>query len=291
MAEFDPDKPPEEGNLTGETLPEFVQKQPWYFQTPGDAIGHQRIAPYAEQLHTNLSDYYHHGKGKKKEVVKWKPGCCHNCGAPGHSEYECPERPRKHNARVSGQGVVVKTTPESHALSFDAKHDTYAGYDANRWWNQVSGQFRYADQVRAKAAPNPQEETVIQAEYGNSGFRNRQDIAPYLQNLSKTSLSVPKDDDMWDKASGTEPPRKPPENASEARKREFFESKELMARSSELKEEFVEEKVPRSRYGDEEDRFVNGHSSVYGSYFADGRWGYACCHQFERDCFCTRPVC
>lgn len=35
-----------------------------------------------------------------------------------------------------------------------------------------------------------------------------------------------------------------------------------------------------------EDILDFGHKSVWGSYWTDGRWGYACCHQLERDAPC-----
>lgn len=43
-------------------------------------------------------------------------------------------------------------------------------------------------------------------------------------------------------------------------------------------------KIITSRYS--EDVFVNGHSSVFGSYWKDGKWGYACCKQFDKYCEC-----
>src|ERR1700738_1483362 len=33
--------------------------------------------------------------------------------------------------------------------------------------------------------------------------------------------------------------------------------------------------------------YVNNHVSVYGSWYRDGRWGYACCHQFHKNSYCT----
>src|SRR5579862_3042378 len=33
--------------------------------------------------------------------------------------------------------------------------------------------------------------------------------------------------------------------------------------------------------------YLNNHTSVYGSWFRNGRWGYACCHQFPRNSYCT----
>ena len=36
--------------------------------------------------------------------------------------------------------------------------------------------------------------------------------------------------------------------------------------------------------------YINNHTSVYGSWFKDGSWGYACCHQFHKNSYCTGSV-
>ncbi|XP_012938333.1 pre-mRNA-splicing factor SLU7, partial [Aplysia californica] len=41
----------------------------------------------------------------------------------------------------------------------------------------------------------------------------------------------------------------------------------------------------KSRY--EEDVYPNNHTSVWGSYWKDGRWGFACCHSFIKESYCT----
>ena len=41
----------------------------------------------------------------------------------------------------------------------------------------------------------------------------------------------------------------------------------------------------RSKY--EEDVYPLNHTSVWGSYWTDGKWGYACCHQVTRNAYCT----
>ena len=33
--------------------------------------------------------------------------------------------------------------------------------------------------------------------------------------------------------------------------------------------------------------FPNNHTTVWGSYWEDGRWGFACCHQFIKAAYCT----
>ncbi|KAJ2372002.1 mRNA splicing protein, partial [Coemansia sp. RSA 2607] len=44
----------------------------------------------------------------------------------------------------------------------------------------------------------------------------------------------------------------------------------------------------RSRY--REDVYPMNHSTVYGSWWSDGQWGYACCHQLPRNAYCTASV-
>lgn len=39
-----------------------------------------------------------------------------------------------------------------------------------------------------------------------------------------------------------------------------------------------EKEVVRSKY--EEDIYINNHTSVWGSYWQEGKWGYKCCHSF-----------
>jgi pre-mRNA-processing factor SLU7 len=41
----------------------------------------------------------------------------------------------------------------------------------------------------------------------------------------------------------------------------------------------------RSRY--EEDVLLNNHTTVWGSYWADGTWGFACCHSTIKGSYCT----
>mmetsp|Transcript_1297 Transcript_1297/g.2135 ORF Transcript_1297/g.2135 Transcript_1297/m.2135 type:complete len:552 (+) Transcript_1297:89-1744(+) len=43
--------------------------------------------------------------------------------------------------------------------------------------------------------------------------------------------------------------------------------------------------LAESKY--QEDVYETNHSSVWGSFYSDGRWGYACCHQLHRNAYCT----
>lgn len=41
----------------------------------------------------------------------------------------------------------------------------------------------------------------------------------------------------------------------------------------------------KSRY--DEDVYPGNHSSVWGSYWEDGKWGFACCHSFVKQSYCV----
>lgn len=47
----------------------------------------------------------------------------------------------------------------------------------------------------------------------------------------------------------------------------------------------AEKQSVRSKY--EEDIFHGNHTSVWGSYWREGRWGYSCCHSFVKNSYCT----
>ena len=273
-----------EGDPDGSHLPDYVKKQPWYFQTDSDQIGHQRIAPYAVQKTTALSAS--RGSGPvEKTAVKWKPGCCKNCGSSSHKESECTERPRRRNARVTGVGVATKDRKIQDDMSWDAKHDQFSGYSAARWRMEVSGTFRHAERVRA-AAPKTERQLEIREEYGHTNFRNREDTASYLQGTREDDTS-----DLWASRSGapTGESGEGGETLEQRRKmREFRETKNILNKAS-SGETLIKETVPKSKYGELEDVYTNGHSAVYGSYFCDGKWGYACCRQLGKDCYCTNP--
>merc|ERR1712156_1048100 len=41
----------------------------------------------------------------------------------------------------------------------------------------------------------------------------------------------------------------------------------------------------RSQY--EEDRLIGNHTSVWGSWWSEGKWGYKCCHSTVKQSYCT----
>jgi pre-mRNA-processing factor SLU7 len=43
--------------------------------------------------------------------------------------------------------------------------------------------------------------------------------------------------------------------------------------------------VAKSKYA--EDVLINNHKSVWGSWWSNFKWGYACCHSFIKNSYCT----
>jgi pre-mRNA-processing factor SLU7 len=47
----------------------------------------------------------------------------------------------------------------------------------------------------------------------------------------------------------------------------------------------TQKKGTKSKFA--EDVFINNHTSVWGSWWSDFKWGYACCHQMIKNSYCT----
>lgn len=47
----------------------------------------------------------------------------------------------------------------------------------------------------------------------------------------------------------------------------------------------MEKAIPKSKY--EEDQYFQNHTSVWGSYWQEGKWGYRCCHSFVKSSYCV----
>ena len=46
-----------------------------------------------------------------------------------------------------------------------------------------------------------------------------------------------------------------------------------------------ESNAVKSRYA--EDVYLNNHTSIFGSFWNEGKWGYKCCHSFVKNSYCT----
>lgn len=287
-------------NWSGDTIPYYIQKAPWYYKDEG--IGHLKLPSFAIKKVTPRDEHYSHGQNREVVIHHWKPGCCKNCGSPNHTEFECLERPRKKNARAIGLGKSEKEIIDNHDLSYEAKHDQYANVNKDLWWFTARSHYNLADKIRAQHSDDYSGKIQIQEEFGNHGFRNREDIPRYL--LEESNVPGGADEnDMFVKPELTQKSEEPKENLKglsgkesremmearaieEQHKRDFQERWKLL-NESQVSEAPISEQIPLSeRYGNMENVTINGHKAVWGSWFHDGQWGYACCHQTKKDSIC-----
>lgn len=197
MNQYDPDNLPPDGDITGTKLPAYVKKIPWYMNNGQDNLDHQRLAPFTQPKESKINEFVKRNRSKRTVATNWKPGCCRNCGASTHTEFECLERTRHKNARVSGECVVEKETPVDHNLSYDEKKDQYANYTAQRFWSETRRIYRYSDKVRIEHNQDAQRKVVIVPEYGHRGFRNRIDTADYITALDEKKTVKTEVDDLF----------------------------------------------------------------------------------------------
>lgn len=295
-----------EGGEPKKTITEDITRVPWYAEGGADGLDHLRMSSFAKQIETNRNEGIKHGYTSKK-VSKWRPGCCKNCGSDQHTEADCTERPRKVNAIIRGEGTHSGKKVVQKELSYEAKRDIYANYSGSRWLVDSKQAAIYNAKIRAQAS-QLNEGVEIRETFGSRSSRNRQDTADYIKNIDGNGAEIANDDSKfvkpeevqekkpeldvkfsWEAGAKTKKVEKKDltEEAMKQSQREFAERKKLLNNLIQANED-PDEVVPKSeRYGNMEDVYVNGHTSVWGSFFCGGQWGYACCHQTDRNSICT----
>ena len=158
------DLPPEQDAVTGELInphiPEFMAKAPWYAATSGasgPSLSHQRLAPGAaggDQSIEALAPLYARGE-RGSRATTFRDGACRNCGAATHKEKDCVERPRKVGAWKSrtafaADEVLPGFVGAGVKLGWDAKRDSYAGYDGAAHTDALTVRFAAIEEERAK---------------------------------------------------------------------------------------------------------------------------------------------
>ncbi|KAI8324237.1 hypothetical protein GQ54DRAFT_74684 [Martensiomyces pterosporus] len=299
----------EEGNIINPHIPQFMSQAPWYMDTGKVGLQHQRMAKKEDHDSLHSAEWYARGARKGTASKKFRKGACENCGAMSHKTKDCMERPRKKGARWTGKELRADEVVQDISLSYEAKRDRWNGYDAEEH-RGIMQEWEFIEEARRKrkaseldkdAANNGKDgsssakEVDIEAQFASSdeegddedryvgaedktsskskstvrNLRIREDTAKYLRNLDPDSAYYdPKTRSMRENPyAGKEP--------------------------SELAyagDNFVRFSGDALDVAKKEDVHPLNHSSVYGSWWSDGKWGYKCCNQFPRNSYCTaRP--
>uniref|UniRef100_A0A7E4URA1 Pre-mRNA-splicing factor SLU7 n=1 Tax=Panagrellus redivivus TaxID=6233 RepID=A0A7E4URA1_PANRE len=110
-------------------IPEFIEKTPWYVETDGPTLKHQRPHPERATKFAKLDEWYRKGT-TGKVAFKFRKGACENCGAMGHKKKECLERPRSIGAKYTEKDIAPDDFVQPNlSLNYDSKRDRWNGYD------------------------------------------------------------------------------------------------------------------------------------------------------------------
>uniref|UniRef100_A0A182K7W9 Pre-mRNA-splicing factor SLU7 n=1 Tax=Anopheles christyi TaxID=43041 RepID=A0A182K7W9_9DIPT len=120
----------EEGRDINPHIPQYISAAPWYYNTAGPTLKHQRPQD-DEKQRSGVDEWYKRGVDTSKPLVtKYRKGACENCGAMTHKRVDCMERPRKVGAKFSAKQIAHDEFIQPNIVSdYDGKRDRWAGYD------------------------------------------------------------------------------------------------------------------------------------------------------------------
>ncbi|XP_055523990.1 pre-mRNA-splicing factor Slu7 [Wyeomyia smithii] len=120
----------EEGKDINPHIPQYISSAPWYYNTAGPTLKHQRPQEDRKKEFSGVDEWYKRGVDTSRVVTKFRKGACENCGAVTHKKKDCMERPRKIGARYNGAKIAHDEFVQPKINSdYDGKRDRWAGYD------------------------------------------------------------------------------------------------------------------------------------------------------------------
>nr|CAG8495316.1 4034_t:CDS:2 [Entrophospora candida] len=119
----------EEGKDINPHIPQYIAKAPWYLDTGGPSLKHQRIIQNNDESEMVNDRWYARGVRAGPAAKKYRKGACENCGAMTHKSRDCMDRPRKTGAKWSGTDIKADEIIQDIELDYDAKRDRWNGYD------------------------------------------------------------------------------------------------------------------------------------------------------------------
>jgi pre-mRNA-processing factor SLU7 len=107
---------------------EYIAQAPWYLDTGGPSLSHQRRPEY-DNSSDKLEKWYDRGITTGPAAKKYRKGACENCGAITHKKQDCLERPRKMGAKFTNKDIAPDEVIQDVATGYAAKRDRWNGYD------------------------------------------------------------------------------------------------------------------------------------------------------------------
>ncbi|KZO98815.1 pre-mRNA-splicing factor SLU7 [Calocera viscosa TUFC12733] len=137
----------EKGRPINPHIPQYISKAPWYLDTGGPSLDHQRRPE--EQDRDKEQGWYARGQRAGPAATKYRKGACENCGAMTHKTRDCLERPRKKGAKWTGKGIAADEIVQNLELGYDAKRDRWNGYDPSEH-KRVYDEYQAVEEARRR---------------------------------------------------------------------------------------------------------------------------------------------
>jgi len=145
----------EEGKDINPHIPQYISAAPWYYNTAGPTLKHQR--PQSEEKQKEIAkigQWFQRGVDLDSITTKFRKGACENCGAMTHKKKDCMERPRKVGAKFSGAQIAPDEFVQPDLkLDFDGKRDRWNGYDPLNMQESLKN-FKRLKMLRGNSKPN-----------------------------------------------------------------------------------------------------------------------------------------
>ncbi|QDZ21066.1 pre-mRNA-processing factor SLU7 [Chloropicon primus] len=147
----------EDGKEINPHIPQFMTTAPWYMQSDGPTLKHQRSwkkevreSEKAKEKAAGTKEWYERGK-KTFQATKYRKGACKNCGAMTHKTKDCMERPRARGARWTNKDIAADEHVAEVKLGYDGKRDRWNGYDA-RDFSKVQQRYEKIESLKQEEA-------------------------------------------------------------------------------------------------------------------------------------------
>lgn len=109
---------------------EYIAQAPWYLDTGGPSLSHQRRPEY-DNSSDKLDKWYDRGATTGPAARGYRKGACENCGAITHNKKDCLERPRKKGAKFTNKDIAPDEIIQEVSTGYSAKRDRWNGYDTS----------------------------------------------------------------------------------------------------------------------------------------------------------------
>lgn len=165
----------EEGRDINPHIPQYISNAPWYYNSAGPTLKHQRPQDETKTILSGMEEWYKRGVDTSKTITKWRKGACDNCGAMGHARKECFEKPRKVLAKFSGQ---VRTHDDfvqpNIVYDYDGKRDRWSGYDPTAH-REIIEEYQKVEEAKQKIKAEKLKDQTNDEEGGGTGLDEEDD--------------------------------------------------------------------------------------------------------------------